>query len=132
MAWRSTPRNLLFDGRWFEDEIIILCLRWYFRYTPPASHSDVADLSSHLGQLMSIDFFTIPVTLRVLFVFIVLEHFRREILHFNVTEHPRMVKELDVGGYLGLRPKRRDSGASRPQLRITKEGDVYYACCWYR
>src|SRR5437879_9731880 len=27
-------------------------------------------------------------------------------------------------GYLGLRPKRRDSGASRPQLRITKEGDV--------
>ena len=32
MARRSTPRNPLFDGRWFEDEIIILCLRWYFRY----------------------------------------------------------------------------------------------------
>ena len=30
-APRSTPRNPLFDGRWFEDEIIILCLRWYFR-----------------------------------------------------------------------------------------------------
>jgi hypothetical protein len=28
------------------------------------------------------------VTLRVLFVFIVLEHRRREVLHFNVTEHP--------------------------------------------
>jgi transposase InsO family protein len=38
---------------------------------------------------VSIDFFTVPtVTLRVLFVFIVLEHRRREVLHFNVTEHP--------------------------------------------
>ena len=31
----------------------------------------------------------------------------------------------DVGSFLGLRPKRRDSGESRPQLRITKEGDPY-------
>ena len=46
-------------------------------------------LHNHLGQLVSIDFFTVPtVTLRVLFVFIVLEHRRREVLHFNVTEHP--------------------------------------------
>ena len=46
-------------------------------------------LHNHLGQLVSIDFFTVPtVTLRVLFVFIVLEQRRREVLHFNVTEHP--------------------------------------------
>ena len=46
-------------------------------------------LHNHLGQLVSIDFFTVPtVTLRVLFVFIVSEHRRREVLHFNVTEHP--------------------------------------------
>ena len=46
-------------------------------------------LHNHLGQLVSIDFFTVPtVTLRVLFVFIVLEHRRRPVLHFNVTEHP--------------------------------------------
>jgi transposase len=31
----------------------------------------------------------------------------------------------DVGCYLGLRPKRRESGESQPQLGITKEGDVY-------
>ena len=37
---------------------------------------------------MSIDFFTVPtVTMKVLFVFIVLEHRGREVLHFNVTEH---------------------------------------------
>jgi len=29
-----------------------------------------------------------------------------------------------VGAYLGLRPRRRDSGASSPQLRITKSGDA--------
>jgi hypothetical protein len=32
---------------------------------------------------------TVPtIRLRVLFVFLVLEHRRREVLHFNVTEHP--------------------------------------------
>ncbi len=46
-------------------------------------------LHNHIGQLVSIDFFTVPtITMRVLFVFIVLEHRRREVLHFNVTEHP--------------------------------------------
>src|SRR5215813_1870571 len=46
-------------------------------------------LSNHLGQLVSIDFFTVPtVHLRVLFVFVVLAHERRRVLHFNVTEHP--------------------------------------------
>ena len=46
-------------------------------------------LHNHLGQLVSIDFFTVPtVAMKVMFVFIVLEHRRREVLHFNVTEHP--------------------------------------------
>ena len=46
-------------------------------------------LSNHVGQLVSIDFFTVPtVRLRVLFVFVVLAHERRRLLHFNVTEHP--------------------------------------------
>jgi transposase len=37
----------------------------------------------------------------------------------------RFQRSRDVGGFLELRPKRRDSGESRPQLRITKEGDPY-------
>jgi transposase InsO family protein len=42
-----------------------------------------------LTQLVSIDFFTVP-TLRfqVLYVFLVLAHDRRRIVHFNVTAHP--------------------------------------------
>ena len=46
-------------------------------------------LSNHLGQVVSTDFFTVPtITLKVLLVFIVSEHSRREVLHFNVTDHP--------------------------------------------
>ena len=41
------------------------------------------------GDLVSIDFFTVPTArLRVLFVLVVLAHHRRRVLHFNVTEHP--------------------------------------------
>src|SRR4030095_12240551 len=46
-------------------------------------------LHNHVSQMVSIDFFTVPTfTMKVLFVFIVLEHGRRQVLHFNVTEHP--------------------------------------------
>jgi len=38
---------------------------------------------------VSIDFFTLPsATFRILFVFIILSHDRRRIVHFNVMEHP--------------------------------------------
>ena len=46
-------------------------------------------LDQHVRDLVSIDFFIVPtVTFRVLFVFIVVAHNRRRIVHFNVTEHP--------------------------------------------
>jgi transposase len=43
----------------------------------------------------------------------------------TLDDPQRFRRSRDVGGFLGLRPKRRDSGNSRPQLRITKEGDGY-------
>jgi putative transposase len=46
-------------------------------------------LTNHLSQLASIDFFTVSTaTFRVLFVFVVLSHDRRRIIHVNVTAHP--------------------------------------------
>ena len=49
-------------------------------------------LSNHVGQLVSVDFFTVPtIQLRVLYVFVILAHDRRRVLHFNVTEHPTAV-----------------------------------------
>jgi transposase InsO family protein len=55
----------------------------------PPSQTWKTFLRNHLGQIVSVDFFTVPTArLRVLFVFLVLEHRRREVLHFNVTDHP--------------------------------------------
>jgi transposase len=43
----------------------------------------------------------------------------------TVEDKTRFARSRDVGCYLGLRPKRSESGESEPQLRITKEGDLY-------
>jgi transposase len=43
----------------------------------------------------------------------------------TVEDPHRFRRSRDAGAYFGLRPSRRESGASRPQLRITKEGDAY-------
>jgi hypothetical protein len=49
-------------------------------------------LRNHVGQLVPIDFFTVAtIRLRVMYVFIVLAHDRRRVVHFNVTEHPTAV-----------------------------------------
>jgi transposase InsO family protein len=46
-------------------------------------------LRNQVSQPASIDFFTVPTaTFRVLFVFVVLSHGRRRIVHVNVTAHP--------------------------------------------
>ncbi len=46
-------------------------------------------LANHVPDIAACDFFTVPtVTFRVLYVFIVLRHDRRQIVHFNVTTNP--------------------------------------------
>jgi putative transposase len=56
---------------------------------PPPSQSWKTLLNNHVGQILSVDFFTVPtIALKVLYVFVVLAHRRREVLHFNVTDHP--------------------------------------------
>jgi len=55
----------------------------------PPSPTWTTLLDQHVKDLVSIDFLIVPTaTLRVLFVFVVLAHDRRRIVHFNVTEHP--------------------------------------------
>jgi len=55
----------------------------------PPSQTWRTFLENHIGEIVATDFFTVPtVRLRLLFVFIVLEHQRRKVLHFGVTEHP--------------------------------------------
>jgi len=46
-------------------------------------------LPNHRDVITAMDLFTVPtLAFRVLYCFFVIEHDRRSILHFNVTEHP--------------------------------------------
>jgi hypothetical protein len=46
-------------------------------------------LRNHREAIVALDFFTVPtVTFHLLYVFFVVEHSRRKIVHFNMTQHP--------------------------------------------
>jgi putative transposase len=63
--------------------------KYIVRGRKPPSQTWRTFLENHVEQLVSIDCFTVP-TLRfqILYVFLVLAHDRRRILHCNVTAHP--------------------------------------------
>jgi hypothetical protein len=72
--------------------------KYLVRSRRPPSQTWRTFLQSHIGEMVSVDFFTVP-TLRfhVLYVFLVLAHERRRIVHFGVTLHPTadwMVQQL--------------------------------------
>src|SRR5437870_526156 len=59
------------------------------RRPKPPSQTWRTFLQNHLADLVSVDFFVVPTaTFRVLYVFVVLLHHRRRVVHFNVTETP--------------------------------------------
>ena len=63
--------------------------RWMPRKSGKPSQTWMTFLRNHVGQMVSVDFFTVPtIQLRVLYVFFILAHDRRRVVHFNVTEHP--------------------------------------------
>ena len=66
--------------------------RYMLRRRGPPSQSWRSFLDNHAGELISIDFFTVPsASFQVLFVLVILSHERRRIIHFNVTAHPTAV-----------------------------------------
>jgi putative transposase len=63
--------------------------KYMLRQPKPPSQTWRTFLKNRSHQLASIDFFTVPtLTFRILFVFVVLSHQRRRVVHFSVTEHP--------------------------------------------
>ncbi len=63
--------------------------RYRVRPTAPPSPTWRVFLDNHVKDLVSIDFFTFPtVRFQVLFVFLVLAHHRRRVVHFNVSANP--------------------------------------------
>jgi transposase InsO family protein len=63
--------------------------KYMVRHRKPPSQTCRTFLHNHFSQLVSIDFFTVhTIWFEVLFVFVVLAHERRRVLHYNVIAHP--------------------------------------------
>jgi putative transposase len=63
--------------------------KYIVRGRKPPSQTWRTFLENHLKTMVSVDFFTVPtIRFQVLYVFLVLAHDRRRIVHFNVTAHP--------------------------------------------
>ena len=63
--------------------------KYMARYRKPPSQTWRTFHDNPVMDLVSMDFFTVPTaSFRVLYVFIVLRHDRRKIVHFNLTAHP--------------------------------------------
>jgi hypothetical protein len=63
--------------------------KYRVRPQKPPSPTWKTFLKNHVQDLMALDFFIVPtVTHKMLFVLLILAHDRRQVVHFNVTEHP--------------------------------------------
>src|SRR5262252_7358419 len=63
--------------------------KYMVRSRKPPSQTWRTFLENHVKTMVSVDFFTVPtIRFQVLYVFLVLAHDRRRIVHFNVTAHP--------------------------------------------
>jgi putative transposase len=63
--------------------------KYMVRNPKPPSQTWRTFLTNHVSQLVSVDFFTVhTVWFEILFVFVVLAHDRRRVVHFNLTGHP--------------------------------------------
>ncbi len=60
------------------------------RYRPkPPSQTWKTFIKNHMTEMVSVDFLVVPtIRFQLLFVFIVLSHARRRVVHFNVTPNP--------------------------------------------
>ncbi len=66
--------------------------KYMHRTSPRPSPTWRVFLATHARDIVAVDFFLVPtLTFRLLFVFVVLRHERRELLHINVTDHPTAV-----------------------------------------
>ncbi len=63
--------------------------KYMVRSRRPPSQTWRTFLENHVKSMASVDFFTVPtIRFQVLYVFLVLAHDRRRIVHFCVTDHP--------------------------------------------
>ena len=78
--------ELLLLGHYVAERTVA---KYMVRIRKPPSQTWRTFLANHVPDIAACDFFTVPTaTFRVLYVFLILQHDRRQVVHFNVTEHP--------------------------------------------
>jgi transposase InsO family protein len=109
--------------------------KYLARHPKPPSQTWRTFLKNHSKQLVFVDYFTVPAALlQVLFVFIVIQHDRRRLVHFNVTAHPTaqwMARQIVEAFPFETAPKyllrdrdRIYSGAFREQVTVMNVKEV--------
>jgi putative transposase len=97
LIWTMSQNNIGWGAPRVHGELKMLGIgvsestvaKYMIRHRKPPSQTWRTFLGNHVSELVSVDFFTVPTaTFRVLYVFVVLRHERREIVHFNATYHP--------------------------------------------
>ena len=97
MIRRMSRENPLWGAPHIHGELLKLGInigetsvaKYMVRGRKPPSQTWRTFLNNHVKTLVSVDFFTVPtIRFQVLYVFLVLAHERRRVVHFNVTAHP--------------------------------------------
>ena len=83
-------RRIQAELRFLGYDVAELTIAKYMRRrSPRPSPTWRTFLEAHLREIAAVDFFVVPtLTFRLLFVFLVLRHDRRHLVHINVTTHP--------------------------------------------
>jgi hypothetical protein len=90
--------------------------KYMVKQRKPPSQNWRTFLENHVKQLVSVDFFVVPtVTFQILYVFLVLAHDRRRIVHFNV-QLPNGPQPRSSRHFLGTRPRGSCSGIATASM----------------
>src|ERR1700687_5902215 len=94
---RMSRENALWGAPHIHGELLKLGIeisetsvaKYMVRHRQPPSQNWRTFLDNHVKNLVSVDFFTVPtIRFQGLYVFLVLAHDRRRVVHFNVNAHP--------------------------------------------
>src|SRR5947209_5971906 len=97
LIWIMSRENPIWGAPRIHGELLKLGInigetsvsKYMVRRRRPPSQTWKTFLANHVKSMVWVDFFTVPtIRFQILYVFLVLAHDRRRILHFAVTAHP--------------------------------------------
>ena len=102
-----STENRIWTAERIHDHLVLLgfdpphpdSIRKYMFKPDPSRGSSQTWLTfirNHLHESWAMDFCTVPtLSFKILYVFVILDHSLRQVLHFNVTRYPCMVHKFD-------------------------------------